>query len=292
MGKQYDWEVTPQNTPRFKEKRALVLLANGLFILNLVIIAVCYPDNRKDSLICAAFALVYAFIAVFDKRKVEWSLGSVITVCALCFLGSAAWIYKIGHYWYYIGYGVEVLIFTLAAVLLLKKKSAKQCDIRKKFACPVWQCGKLDSYLSLMESNGYRLVSTSWFGLMYFRKTTHKTVRYFCTYTCLKDRSMNGIEDELRSKYRANPIPTSVGTRQIHRLTDVTADLTGLEELRQKSLLRVIGERLFIAVILCVGFIGASAMLHLSALFCVAFIILILLVTYYTVGLISVCKKR
>ena len=291
MGKRYDWEVTPQNTPRFKEKRALVLLANGLFTLNLVIIAVCYPDNRKDSLICAALALVYAFIAIFDKRKVEWEWGSVITVCALCLLGSAAWIYKIGHYWYYIGYGIEVIIFTLAAVLMLKKKSAKRSGDRKLFVRPVWQCGKLDSYLSLMESNGYRLASTSWFGIMYFHKSAPKTVRYFCTYTCLKNRTMNGIEDELRSRYRANPIPTSVGTRQIHRLMDVTADLTGLEELRQKSLLRVIGERLFFAVILCVGFIGASAMLHLSALFCVAIIILILLVTYYTVGIISVCKR-
>lgn len=124
MGKRYDWEVTPQNTPRFKEKRVLVLLANGLFILNLLIIAVCHPDDWKDSLICAALASVYAFIAVFDKRKAEWSLGSVITVCALCFLGSAAWIYKIGHYWYYIGYGVEVLLFTLAATLMFSGKSA------------------------------------------------------------------------------------------------------------------------------------------------------------------------
>lgn len=123
MGKRYDWEVTPQNTPRFKEKRALVLLANGLFILNMLIIAICHPNDRRDSLICAAFAFAYAVLAVFEKRKAEWGLGSVITACALCFLGSAAWIYKTGCYWYYIGYGVEVLIFIIAAVLMFRRRS-------------------------------------------------------------------------------------------------------------------------------------------------------------------------
>lgn len=124
MGKRYDWEVTPQNTPRFKEKQALVLLANGLFILNMLIIAICHPDDRRDSLICAAFAFEYAVLAVFEKRKAEWGLGSVITACALCFLGSAAWIYKTGCYWYYIGYGIEMLIFILAAVLMFRRRSS------------------------------------------------------------------------------------------------------------------------------------------------------------------------
>lgn len=99
MGKRYDWQVTLQNTPRFKEKRALVLLANGLFILNLLIIAICHPDDRKDSLICAALAFVYALVSIFEKRKAEWEWGSVIIVCTLCFLGSAAWIYKTAYCW-------------------------------------------------------------------------------------------------------------------------------------------------------------------------------------------------
>ncbi len=122
MGKRYDWQVTPQNTPRLKEKRILVLVANGLFILTLLIIAVCHPDERIDSLICAALVFVYMLLAVFENRKAEWKLSSVITVCSLCFLGSAAWIYKTGHYWYYIGFGVEVLSFVLTAIVLFKRR--------------------------------------------------------------------------------------------------------------------------------------------------------------------------
>ena len=58
MGKRYDWEVTPQNTPRFKEKRILVLLANGLFVLNLLIIHCASGRNNVVITDSSGFMLV------------------------------------------------------------------------------------------------------------------------------------------------------------------------------------------------------------------------------------------
>lgn len=116
---------------------------------------------------------------------------------------------------------------------MLKKGYSKAND-RKLFIFPVWQCDKLDTYLSGMENNGYRLIGTSWLGFMRFQKSAPKKVRYFTTYTCLRKRSMNGIEDVLRSVYKANPVPTAVGIRNVHRITDTEANLGELEELRKK----------------------------------------------------------
>ena len=59
MGKKYDWTVTPQNTPRLKERRLLFLLAMGLLAVDLLVIAALHPNIRKDSLICAVFVCLF-----------------------------------------------------------------------------------------------------------------------------------------------------------------------------------------------------------------------------------------
>ena len=217
--------------------------------------------------------------------------GYVIFWIVFSFVGSAAVFLWHKAYWWFIEYGVELLIFTLTAVLMFKKKAPKFGGYRKLYLCPVWECDRLDSYLSRMEKDGHRLVGTSWFGLMYFQESAQKAVRYFCTYTCLKDRSMNGIEDELRSKYRANPIPTRIGTRQIHRITDVDADLTELDELRRKSLLRVILERLFFVGVFLIGVICLSVLLQFVMLFWAVLLVLAVCLAYYSVGLLAVCNR-
>lgn len=293
MGKRYDWQVTPQNTPRFKERRILFLLAMGIFVLNLLCAAFLLSENNAYELF---FAIEFGFFSVIhcfsERRREMHTWGYVIFWIVFSFVGSAAVFLWHKAYWWFIGDGVELLIFTLTAVLMFKKKSPKFDGCRKLYLCPVWECDRLDSYLSRMEKDGCRLVGTSWFGLMYFQKSAPKTARYFSTYTCLKDRSMNGIESELRSKYRANPIPTGIGTRQIHRITDIDVNLTELDELRRKSLLRVIVDRLFFAVLLPVILIGFAVLFYIDALLWIAVALLSVIAVYYSTGIVSIYRKQ
>lgn len=293
MGKRYDWQVTPQNTPRFKQRRILFLLAMGIFVLNLLCAAFLLAENNAWE---SFFAMEFGFFSVvhcFSERRVEMQTwGYVIFWIVFSFVGSAAVFLWHKAYWWFIGYGVELVVFALTAVLLFKRKTRKFAGYRKLYLCPVWKCDHLDSFLSSMEKEGYRLVGTSWFGLMYFQKSAPKTVRYFCTYPCLKNLSMNGIENELRSKYRANPIPTGIGTRQIHRITDIDANLTELNELRRKSLLRVILERLFFAVLLPIAVVVIAFSVHMDALLWIAVTALFIFIVYYLAGIVSLYRKR
>lgn len=288
MGKRYDWQVTPQNTPRFKERKLLFLLAMGMFLLNLILTAFFFSEDMKWSLFGAFCFGLFAGVQCFDKRAVLWTWGYVIFWIAFSFVASAVLFVWHKAYWWFIGYGIEFIVFALAARLIFKRKTSRISDHRKLFICPVWQCDRLDSYLSGTEKDGYRLVGTSWLGLMYFQKSAPKSVRYFCTYTCLKDRSMKGIEDQLRSKYRANPVPTGNGTRHIHRIIDGQADLTELEELRRRSILRVILARVFFAAAVWVGIICASALLQFNVLILAALCILAATVLYYAIGLMTI----
>jgi hypothetical protein len=157
---------------------------------------------------------------------------------------------------------------------------------------PVWQCDKLDIYLSDMESNGYRLIGTSFLGFMHFRKSAPKKVRYFSTYTCVKEHSMNGIEDVLRSIYKANPIPTAVGTRNVHRVTDIEADFSELEEIRKKAMPRIIGERLFLSLVPLIGILLFCIRIRLTLLTWIFSILIMLALTYYTTGMLSVLIRH
>ena len=174
----------------------------------------------------------------------------------------------------------------------MSKKGYTRSTVSRLFIFPVWQCDKLDIYLSDMESNGYRLIDTSFLGFMHFQKVAPKKVQYFCTYTCFKEHSMNGIEDVLRSIYKANPIPTTVGTRNVHRITDTEADFSELKEMRKKAMPHVIGERLFFSLVLLVCTLLFCIQLRLTLLNWIVSILIILALTYYTIGMLSVLIRH
>lgn len=58
MGKRYDWQVTPQNTRRFKQRRILFLLAMGILVLNLLCAAFLLAENKAYELF---FAIEFGF---------------------------------------------------------------------------------------------------------------------------------------------------------------------------------------------------------------------------------------
>ena len=78
MGKRYDWKVTPQNTPRFKERRILFLTAMGIFILNLLLTGIFLSKALKWSIIVAFISALFTVAQCFDIRREMWTWGYVI----------------------------------------------------------------------------------------------------------------------------------------------------------------------------------------------------------------------
>ena len=103
---------------------------------------------------------------------------------------------------------------------------------------------------------------------------------------------MNGIEDVLRSIYKANPILTAVGTRNVHRVTDIEADFSELEEMRKKAMPRVIGEKLFFSLVPLIDILLFSIQLRITLLNWLVSILIILALVYYTFGMLSVLIRH
>lgn len=125
MGKRYDWQVTPQNTPRFKERRLLFLAAMGILVLNLALTAVFLAVNMTWFLICAVLFTGFAAVQCFDSRREMWTWGYVIFWIVFSFVASATLLLWHKAYWWFIGYGIESIAFIILATSKLRKRTAK-----------------------------------------------------------------------------------------------------------------------------------------------------------------------
>ncbi len=132
MGKRYDWKVTPQNTPYFKERRGLFLVAVSMLVLNLLLATLFCSEGMK-----LYFPLMITFSLVgiarwFDDRREMWTWGYVVfwILCSFVFSGGMILWHK--AYWWFIGYGVEVLVFLLITLWVIKKKIAGPKKGRKR----------------------------------------------------------------------------------------------------------------------------------------------------------------
>lgn len=114
MGKDYDRYVTPQNTPRFSERKILFLMAMGVLVLNVLLIALICPECWKGAAICAGWACAFAAIQCMDKRKEHWTWGYIIAWCVINALITAGFVLVAGLYWFFALLAVEVaaLCFT------------------------------------------------------------------------------------------------------------------------------------------------------------------------------------
>ena len=127
MGKQYDWKVTPQNTPRFKERRILFLTAMGIFILNLLLTGIFLSKDLKWSIIVAFISALFTVAQCFDIRREMWTWGYVIFWITFTFSISPFLFLWHKAYWWFVGYGIELLAFALLTVRVLKTRNAKHC---------------------------------------------------------------------------------------------------------------------------------------------------------------------
>lgn len=122
MKKDYDEYVTPQNTPRFRERRILYLASMGMLTANLAMMALLAPDIRRVSVIGALLAAGLGAARYFDARKVMWTWWYLMTGFLGNILLTAALIFCSGAYWYFWVLAAEVLGCALAAYLVLRRK--------------------------------------------------------------------------------------------------------------------------------------------------------------------------
>lgn len=125
MGKRYDWQVTPQNTPHFRERRILFLTAMGFFVLNLILTGVFLAEDMIWFLVCAFLFAGFAVVQCFDSRREMWTWGYVIFWIVFSFVASAALLLWHKAYWWFIGYGIELIAFIILVTSKLRKRTAK-----------------------------------------------------------------------------------------------------------------------------------------------------------------------
>lgn len=292
MAKRYNREVTPQNTPRFRERRILFLLAMGMFCVNLVLAALLNADDAAALLAHVGLVVLFSVVQSLDSRKEFWTWGYLLFWITLFVGVSAAIILWHRAYVFFALLALELLGFAAVAWVLLKRNRVDVEGKKHLVFYPIWKCEMLDAYLSDMEREGYRLTGGKWGFLFWFRKCEAKNVRYFCTFTRLKERSMWGIEDVLRSEYRANPVPTGTGQMQIHRITDLSLDLKDLDNLRWNAMPAVLLERFFIAVVVPALLLCIAIRMQLAVLLQVALMLLILSTVDCAIGLYRVGTKK
>ena len=90
MGKRYDWQVTPQNTPRFQQRRLLFVVATGILAVNLVVTGIFLSAHIGWYLLAAFAAALFAGVQCFDSRRTMWAWGYVWMWIVICFVASAS----------------------------------------------------------------------------------------------------------------------------------------------------------------------------------------------------------
>jgi len=129
MGKRYDWQVTPQNTPHFKERRILFLTAMGIFVLNLILTGVFLSEHMAWFLMGAFVFAAFAVIQCFDSRREMWTWGYIRFWVVFSFAASAGLILWYRAYWWLIGYGTELIAVIVLSIWMRNKKITRS---RKK----------------------------------------------------------------------------------------------------------------------------------------------------------------
>ena len=75
----------------------------------------------------------------------------------------------------------------------------------KRFFAPIWKCDKIESELSRLEQEGWRLDKISGLRKFEFAKATPKSATYFFTYRT-RNRNMYDYEACLKREYSALPV--------------------------------------------------------------------------------------
>ena len=110
MKKNYNYWVTPQNTPQFKLKRILHILSSTCLVINLIIFAILLPNIRLWTLGLAFCLLAYTFLQLFDKRKDQWAWWVIVFGIVLSLAVPVCYILLFDLYFYFAVIGTEFII--------------------------------------------------------------------------------------------------------------------------------------------------------------------------------------
>jgi ABC-type polysaccharide/polyol phosphate export permease len=126
MGKNYDRTVTPQNTPRFKERRLLFLISIGFLAINLIVCAILSNAVKGYALALVVLMIGFAVVQCLDKRKEMWTWGYLIFCWVLYIVISALFVWITGAYWYFFVILAEIAAFLAFAFYLLTPKRKRR----------------------------------------------------------------------------------------------------------------------------------------------------------------------
>lgn len=119
----------------------------------------------------------------------------------------------------------------------------------KFYFYPQWNYEKAESWLSLMEQQGYRVEKVIFYWWFYFVDAKPKTTRYIFTYNFLKENAMIETEYILRSDYKATAIQSGdIFFVTLYRITG-TFDLSEILCVREKYIKHVLIKKIEIALI-------------------------------------------
>ena len=114
MKKNYNYWVTPQNTPQFKSKRILHILSNSC-------LAILLPEIRLWTLGIAFVFTAYLFLQLFDKRKDQWAWWDIIFGIVLSLVISVCYILLFDLYLYFIVIAIQIIVSTIVFYIFKRK---------------------------------------------------------------------------------------------------------------------------------------------------------------------------
>ena len=123
MGKNYDCNITPQNTRRFKQKKCVYFTVAGVFAITSLLITFLCPEDRNLGLAGITWAVLQSVMQMLEQRRQHWSWGYIIVMCAVMLCGSAVGIVLSGLYWCF---ALWVTVIVLCIALAIYDHSKKQ----------------------------------------------------------------------------------------------------------------------------------------------------------------------
>ena len=121
MKKNYNYWVTPHNTPQFKLKRILHILSNTCLVINLIVFAILLPEIRLWTLGIAFVSTAYLFLQLFDKRKDQWAWWDIIFGIVLSLVISVCYILLFDLYLYFIVIAIQIIVSTIVFCIFKRK---------------------------------------------------------------------------------------------------------------------------------------------------------------------------
>lgn len=135
--------------------------------------------------------------------------------------------------------------------------------MKKVFFYSLWNCERLERYLSDMELKGFRLDFVRFDYIFNFRQAPPSKAQYIYSRWFIREIELYEPEAELRRNLRAALIPCrNSGLMHIHRTPDAEADLSAFRSVRTKYFKRGLLKRSiffsFLLALFSVAALGSS----------------------------------